>query len=386
MLLENPGGNQRYGMLARLRGLAAAFLVMMILTFSIVGFLSGMLLMLESFDDKRASALGAWNDDVRDWNDHSRAQFKSVGDTFTINDQSMTASTEDPIFEYLQEYDSNPAELLKPDALFYKRTMDISDLEPEPTSFLQVVLGTSDSTNTLDIPLVFTEVRCRYVQRGKFSRQVCEPHFFALQGICVKVDHNGSPSRMLDGVTGASTDVGCSMGTEGMFRPRLTNIWSPGIYKEYSEEYELKLPDSIDIAVHSNSDPALTATVYTLGFYDFGQSPGAMFRAGFVTFFISSIILFGFCCLCTLQYIWPTAPSYTDRCKYFYRRYLRTRHAAFNKWWANTFGTPEPQMPPVSAEELLLEEQHMQPGDTWQGPRDGGHRLGGPMPPLVQSV
>jgi len=388
MLLENPGADRgRYGMLNRLKGLAVAFLVMITLTFTLVGFFSGMLLMMESFDDTRAAGLDAWNADVADWNSYSRSNFEKIGPSITVNDHPLTASTEDIIYDLLKANDASPEELLKPKALFYKKTQDISGLKPIPGSTIEVDVGTAAKSKKLAVPLVFEEVRCRYVQRGKMSREVCEPHFFALQGICVKVDGAGQPSDALDGVTGASTGVGCFLGTEGMFHPRVTNIWSPGLYIEYSQEYELKLPASIDIAVHSNTDPALTASIYTGGYYTFGQGPEDKFSSGLWIFTLSTLMLCGFITMCTLQYIWPTAPSYGDRFKYFYRRYLRHHHAAFNRWWARTCGTAEEPMPEIPMNEQLLEEQAMrEEGDDWTGPRDGGHRLGGSMPPLVQSV
>jgi hypothetical protein len=384
MHYENPY-DRREGMLARLRGLAVAFAVMMLLTFSIVGFMTGMLLMSESFDDTRQAGLDAWNSDVRDWNDFARTKFQALGGSLTVNAKPLQPSHKNEIYELLMQNDGQPEELLKPDALYFTIKEDISQIKaPQPGSSIEVVVGAGAQKTALAVPMVFIEVRCRYVQRGKMSRQVCEDHFFVLQEVCIKVDAQGVPSRTLDGVTGASTDVGCFVGTEGMYRPRLTNIWSPGIYKEFSDEGEATFPKELQIEIRSNTDPALTASVYTAGYYDFGQSPADKFYSGLIVFILSSIVLCIFISMCTLQYIWPQAGSYSERMKYFYRRYLRQRHAAFNEWWARNFGGEHVAVPEVSTEELLVMQQAAQapPNESWQGPREGGHRLGGPMPPL----
>jgi len=393
MLLREPGVDRTQGgMFARLRGLAMAFCVMMAVTFTLVGFMSGMLLMAESFDDTRKAGLDAWNADVSDWNSDARAEFQKLGSTMMVNGKSLQPSTKSEIYDLLMANDDEPDELLKPDPLFYTTNDVISKLQNiQPDSTLEVVVASGSKTTTVTVPLIFKEVRCRYVQRGKMSRQVCESHFFGLQKICVKVNEQGVPTKNLVSVTGASTDVGCFLGTEGMYRSRQSHLWAPGLYTEFGTEAEVVLPKEISIVVRSNTDPALTASIYTAGFYDFGQSPGDKFSTGLVVFIISNISLCFFISMCTLQYLWPQAPNYAERSKYFYRRYLRHRHTSFNAWSTRTFGAEPVPMEEIPAEELLLEQQAREareqiPDPDWQGPRDGGHRLGGPMPPLVQST
>jgi len=296
------------------------------------------------------------------------------------------------VYDILMAYDAHPEELAHPKALFYTSFIDISGIKARVDNQLQLLFQVGDKQHEVDVPVVFEETRCRYVQRGKMSRQICDEHYFALQSVCFKVDLDGEPSKTIDGVRGASPDIGCFMGTEGMYRPRLTHIWSPGIYKEYRNKAALEedgLPDELQIDIRSNSDPALTASLYTAGFYDFGESPGVKFVWGVVLLCVSSGILGFLMCMCSLNYIWPSAPNNTERLKYFYRRYLRKRHQAADRWWAANVAGGEPQMPDVSQDVLLSDEPAQ-----WAGPHAGGHRLDGPpagAPPggpagLVQSV
>merc|ERR1712216_414305 len=384
------------GITARLRGLAAAFVLMMFLTFTVVGMLSGALLIAESYDNTRAVGVTAFNADVQDWNTMSRAAFERLA--FTVGQQKtkLVANHTAEIWEKLQEYDSYPHELVRPRALFYSTTLHGIPAAPsivpgsqQKETKLELVLNVEGGAESkVCVPLTFIETRCRYVQRGKMTRQICQDHLFALQEICIKVDRLGVPTTAMDGVHGASVDVGCTLGTEGMYRPRLTHIWSPGIYKEYNRPVDAVLPSEIQLEIRSNTDPALTASIYSAGYYDFGESPEAKYRVGVTLLFCCGAIMCVMCSLCALQYMWPSAPNNTERMKYFYRRYLRRPHTSMNNWWANHVGGTTAEVPELSAEEILLEEQATQAGlsDPWGGPQDGGHRLGGPMPPLVQSV
>jgi len=386
------GQDRQHGMLARLRALFAAFVMMILLTFSIVGFLTGFLFIAESFDDIRQTGVDAWNSDVTDWNSKSRSAFSEL--EFNLGEQPMPMqpSHTEKIYDTLMLYDQHPEELLRPDALFYTGEVDISDIKIDPYAGpndlpgdLEVELRHDGKVNTLHVPVIFEETRCKYITRGKMQRQVCSQNFFALQSICTKVNEDGKPTRELDGVVGHTHDVGCTIGTEGDFNPRHSNIWSSGVYKEYKRLVDVQLPDSLTVQVRSNSDPALTASIYTNGYYDFGQSPAALFGWGVFMLVTSGSILFVATCMCMLNYIWPTAPSHSERLKYFYRRYLKRRHIAFKNWWRVNVGGGETEAMPQVGQEVLLNES------SWSGPTQGGQQLGAAPggvvpPPLIQSV
>jgi len=371
------GGGSR--ILSKIRTLIGAFVLMLVITFAIVGFLSGFLFIAESFDDMRADGVAAWNSDITDWNNKDRAAFAAM--SFTLDGAPMHASHEEDIYKKMMQYDAHPEELMHPVPFLYSTDIDIAGLSSVVGNELKLKLSTGGAKHSVNVPVVFEETRCRYVQRGKMSRQVCETNYYGLQGICMKVDATGKPTTAIQGVIGASSDVGCFMGTEGMYRPRVSNIWGPGIYKKFSQLQLVNLPNSLQVDVRSYTDPALTASIYTRGYYDFGESPSTKFGQGVFLLLSSSAVIFILCCGCMLNYIWPTAPSYAERLKYFYRRYLRRRHNAFKNWWAvNVGGAPAQEMPDVNQEGLLEEEEEWGPG----------HKLGaepaGQPPPLVQSV
>ena len=104
-----------------------------------------------------------------------------------------------------------------------------------------------------------------------------------------------------------------------MYNPRTTHIWSPGIYDEMPQG-QVHVPREVPVQVRSNTDPALTAAVYTRGYYDFGASPESKFRWGVGLLIGCGLVLCLTCFLTWLTTEWPQAKSTQDRLTYFYRR------------------------------------------------------------------
>lgn len=375
---------------SRILALLKAFCTLMVVVITFMTLMSGLFLLAESDDDMRGEASGRYNNAVEAWNTQNRANFATAA-PFKVGPDELETDLSATAAPLIRKYDSDPDELLVSDPLHYSSTISFggdtldpnewSPTDPDlPLVEVDLTVSGQDAEKVV-LPRRFTEQVCKWVQRGKWNRQVCDWHYYVLSGVCVKMGQQADsdkwqPSFDIEGVRGQTAGVGCYMygsPSANMHDYRGLYLWSAGIYT--SAKYRLETPNTIPVEIRADTDPELLVDMLTAGTYAFGPTQAVKFFWGTIMTVTSSAVLCSFCFCVFLQYSWPQAASNNDRVKYFYRRYLRKPHNWIKASWSSMTGSTREEPEPEEEE-----------SSTWTGPTGPGNKLGQAPPSIYDPM